>query len=145
MIKYKISVENRILSGNIILSALFMNKYSRIGKISFMKISHCDNIRVFDLAGWALPKPEAPNFMVENSNNFLIAGYVQYQEYRKPTEFKNGPCIAYPCGMTKIKDFFPIIENILNGSEVKVSPFDVPQLYLPGNPKGPHSTRNETR
>jgi len=115
--------------------SLYGCKQEIIGKAPFMKISHCNNVRVFGLSGWAMPMPGEANFLVENSNNFLIACYAPFQEYRKPTVFTKNPWTDSPTGKTNIKDIFPIIERLADGSQVKVSPFDAPLLYMRGKPE----------
>ena len=111
-----------------------------VEKVSFMKIKDCSDIRIFGLAGWAMPRPGDSNFLIENSHDFLIAGYAPYQEYRKPTVSKKDPWVDYPCGRTNIKDFLPIVERLADGTEIKVPAFDVPLLYIRGNPH--ENTRN---
>jgi hypothetical protein len=101
----------------------------------FMKISHCQNIRVFGLAGWAMPPPGASNFLIEDSNDFLISNYAPFQEYKNRTKFNIIADGTHSTSRTNIKDYFPIIERLTDGTEVKVSPFDVPLLYLRGNPQ----------
>ncbi|MHB1157555.1 MAG: glycosyl hydrolase family 28-related protein [Phycisphaerales bacterium] len=103
-------------------------------KVSFMKISYCRNVRVFGLSGWAMPSPGKANFDVDHSDDFLIAGYAPFEETRSPTKFEKDPWIDYPTGRTNVKDFFPITDQPSGGGEVKVSPFDIPLLYIRGTP-----------